>query len=553
MNLSPRILIPLALLITAVVFTRMANTRGAPAGGRVDVLRYDLALTLMPDSGGLSGKERIAFTLTPPSPRARFDASSRTITIDSVTGREGPLRFSHSGDDLLIDLAGTRAPSETLSVTIWYHAVSAFDGRYDSGGIYFHRDSGRLRVGTISQPNFARQWWPCNDHPSDKALVSLTCTVPQGMVVVSNGRQGPVETGVGGRTYSWESAYPVATYLVFLGAAEYAVTSDTMGTAGGGTLELLTYAFPEDSALAAADFANIKPILRFLSTTFGPYPFQDDKFAIAEVEGSLTMENQTVVTIENDLVTGDRRNENTLVHETAHQWWGDLVTPSSWKHIWLTEAFATMSEALYIEHRRGPEIYSQYMDVLMDQPAGYYAGPIVGGDSATFWESFSPAVYYKGALTLHMLRRMMGDTAFFASLRDYLDSPAHRYGNARTEDFIHICESRYGSPLGWFFNQWLSPPGGAADRPELAYTWTTTGTGRNRELVVDLRQEQEGELVYRLPFRVRVHAGGTVDTFPVIDSTRRQEFRRPAGAGVDSVVIDPDRDIFMTITGRQAP
>ncbi|HLB01274.1 MAG TPA: M1 family metallopeptidase [Bacteroidota bacterium] len=539
-------MILLALLAGFVAFTRTANTRIAQAGRAYDVLRYDLALTLRPDQRGISGTNRITFVTTSASSQVRFDASSRTITVDSVTGPGGRIPFVHSGNELRLTFPETLPASDIRTVVIHYAAVSAFDGRYDSGGIYFNSDSGRLRVGTISEPNFAREWWPCNDRPSDKALVSLACTVPHGMTAVSNGRPRPVREEGQWSTYGWETLHPIATYLVFLGAADYTLAVDTMLTGDGRVLDLPRYIFPEDSANAAEDFRNIKTILRYFSATFGPWPFTGEKCAIAEVEGRLTMENQTVVAIEKEKITGDRQNENTLVHEIAHQWWGNLVTPSSWRHIWLAEAFATFSEALYIESRRGPETYAQYMDVLMDQPDGYYSGPVVGTDSAGFWDSFSPAVYYKGALTLHMLRRMTGDDVFFAALREYLDGPERRYGNASTSDFIAICERRHGSDLDWFFNQWLFTGREEPDRPALVYDWTQSESPGGIGLRLTVRQEQAGGRTYRLPFNVRVFAGGATETFPVIDSLRDQAFTRTLSARVDSVVLDPERNIFMS-------
>jgi len=547
MNRFAKLMIPVALLTSTFLFTRMAKTRVAPEGRSYDVLRYELALTLLPRLHGLSGSNRITFTTTAPSRGVRFDASSATITIDSVTGGGGPLRFAHSGGELRVSFPGTIPAGDTQRVTVFYRAISGFDGRYDSGGVYFDTGSGGLRVATISEPNFAREWWPCNDRPSDKALVSLSCAVPPPMIAVSNGRSAGVgREGEWGR-YSWTSDYPVSTYLVFLGAAEYRVTTDTMRTADGGVLKLSTYVYPEDSAKADADFANIKSILGYFSATFGPYPFAGEGFSIAEVTGQLTMENQTVVAMESRLVTGDLKNENTLVHETAHQWWGNLVTPSSWKHIWLSEAFATLAEALYVGHRRGPEGYRRYIDVLMDQPAGYYGGPVVGGDSGTFWDSFSPSVYFKGAITLHMLRRMVGDTVFFRSLREYLHGPARRYGNASTEDFIAVCEQNYGSPLGWFFTQWLNAGPGVPDRPDLLYDWKAEDPPAGTGLRLSVRQAQDGGVVYRLPFSVRVFGGGNVKSFPIVDSMRVQDFRLPVTFPVDSLQLDPDRDLFMTV------
>ena len=194
------------------------------------------------------------------------------------------------------------------------------------------------------------------------------------MTVVSNGRLVSRKESAGRHIFEWATKTPIATYLVFLGASDYLVTRDTLTLPDGGGLPLAWYVFPGDSAKAAEDFRNTKAILTYFSDTFSPYPFAGEQFAVAEVDGHLTMENQTVVAIEKNMITGDRRNENTFVHEISHQWWGNLVTPVDWHHTWLNEGFATYSEALYIESRKGPASYRAYIDVLMDQPRGFYAG-----------------------------------------------------------------------------------------------------------------------------------------------------------------------------------
>src|SRR5206468_2050391 len=125
----------------------------------------------------------------------------------------------------------------------------------------------------------------------------------------------------------------------------------------------------------------------------------------------LTMENQTVCSIQNSMITGDRKYElSSVVHETAHQWWGNLITPGNWKHTWLSEGFAEYAEALYLEHRRGAEMYHEYIGKMMAFAPGAFAGPIVGRSDTAFWDSFAPRVYHKGALVLHMLRGIMGDS-----------------------------------------------------------------------------------------------------------------------------------------------
>jgi aminopeptidase N len=545
----PGWILPAAIVIALFAArTRMAYPGITPDTRPYDVVRYGLTLSFDPGARSVSGANRITLVAGSRLSAVRLDAGSGTVRVDSVVSSGRRADFTHEGDVLEVMLSPAAGAADTVDMTVHYRAVSAFDGRYDSGGVLFTGGPGGWRVGTISQPCFAREWWPCNDRPSDKALVTLGCTVPAGMTVVSNGRLESVADSGDGRRFEWRTRSPIATYLVFVGAAGYAVSRDTMALPGGGTLDLARYAFPEDSAKAAEDFRNVKEILAYFSRTFAPYPFPEEQFAIAEVDGHLTMENQTVVAIEAGMITGDRRNENTLVHEIAHQWWGNLVTPVDWHNTWLNEGFATYSEALYIESRKGPGTYAEYIGVLMDQPAGFYAGSVIGRDQEAFWDSFGPPVYYKGAIVLHMLRRMMGDSSFFSVLRSYLADPRLAYGNASTGDFRSACELRHGSDLGWFFDQWVyAPRDSASDRPAVAYEWAEAGSPERRELRITVRQLNAGPSPWRLPFRFRAYGGGATREFAVVDSLAEQEFVFTVEAPVDSVIADPDRDLFMTV------
>jgi aminopeptidase N len=537
----------IALLSGTAVTGRSPGDRG------YDVLTYALDLSLSPESSTVAGSVEITLVANAPIAAVRLDADSASLTIDSVLSGDRRLRFTRTGNVLEVPIPGGTRVSETVSLTVFYIARSSFDGRYDDGGIYFSRTETGYTIGTISQPNFARRWWPCNDRPSDKALVSLRCAAPMGMTVVSNGRMVSRERRDGRDVFTWATRHPIATYLVFLGATDYLVSRDTHELPDGQAVELAWYVFPGDSAKAAEDFRNTKAILDYFSSTFLPYPFADEQFAVAEVDGRLTMENQTVVAIERAMVTGDRRNENTFVHETAHQWWGDYLTPVDWHHTWLNEGFATYAEALYIESRKGPESYRQYMDLLMDQPAGFYAGSVIGRDEDAFWDSFGPAVYFKGALTLHMLRRMMGDGPFFRAMRAYLRDTRLAYGNASTDDFRSACEAEHGADLDWFFRQWVYAARDSADRPSLAYRWRQQPPDSGNALRVSVSQIDAPEPAWRLPFRIRVHGGGVTEEFAVVDSLPRQEFTLPASAPADSVLIDPERDVFMTVRKEAAP
>jgi aminopeptidase N len=533
--------------VAAGLLTQAAFAGKSPDDRGYDVQRYSLDLSIVPESSFISGSAEITLVATASIASVRLDADSVTIRIDSVTSGGRRVPFTRSGNVLEVPLPGGVRASETVALTVHYLARSSYDGRYDEGGILFSRGSTGYTIGTISQPNFARRWWPCNDRPSDKALVSLRCAAPAGMTVVSNGRLLSQERRDGRDVFSWATKNPIATYLVFLGAADYLVSRDTLALPDGQTVGLAWYVFPEDSAKAAEDFRNTKAILEYFSRSFLAYPFAGEQFAVAEVDGRLTMENQTVVAFERDLLTGDRRNENTFVHETAHQWWGNFITPVDWRHTWLNEGFATYAEALYIESRRGPGPYREYIGLLMDQPAGFYAGSVIGRDENSFWDSFGPAVYYKGALALHMLRRMMGDDAFFRAMRSYLRDPRLAYANASTEDFRSACEAEHGEDLGWFFRQWVYAARDSSDRPAIAYRWRQETADSGRAVLVSVSQLDAPEPAWRLPFRIRVHAGGGAEDFAVVDSLPRQEFILPASATADSVLIDPERDIFMTV------
>ncbi len=546
--MTRRAAISTGILAAALLLPQQPARPGNSADPRpYDVLSYELNITLIPESKSLAGFNQVTLSATAALTAVRFDAASTTLRIDSVTIGLRKLAFAHAANVIDVTLPSTLRPSETLTLTIHFHGTSAFDGRYEGGGILFTRTGTGYSVATISQPNFARQWWPCNDRPADKAYFTLRCSVPPGMTVVSNGRLISKKERPDRHVFEWATKTPIATYLVFLGASDYLVTRDTLALPDGTTLDLAWYVFPEDSARAAEDFRNTKAILTWFSENFAPYPFPGEQFAVAEVDGHLTMENQTVVAIEKELITGDRRNENTFVHEISHQWWGNLVTPSDWRHTWLNEGFATFSEALYVESRKGPAAYREFIDVLMDQPPGFYAGSVIGRDEDAFWDSFGPAVYYKGALALHMLRRMMGDEAFFSVLRSYLADPRFAYGNATTDDFRRVCEGRYGADLGWFFDQWIYASRHSIDRPGIAYGWEEQAADSGYTLRLAVRQMPAAGPAWRLPFRVRVHGGGEFGEFGVIDSMINQEFVFRRTVPTDSVVVDPERDLFMTV------
>lgn len=505
---------------------------------------YDLAVGFNMTEKSLRGSVQISAVAVQPLRRMVLSASSKTLSIDSVIFRGRRLPFQHSGELLIINLQTKISPSFRFAVMVYYHGTSTFRGAYDDGGVYFSPSG---RIATSSEPSFAHRWWPCKDLPSNKATTTISITVPDSMTAVSNGVLDTVSRHDGLATYRWQTHYPIATYLVSVAAARYRKFDAVYTGLDGTQMTIDYYVFPDDYPKAKIDFEHTADILGFFASTFCEYPFLKEKFGYAEVEGDATMENQTICSIQNTLITGEMKGELTFAHETAHHWWGNLITPLDWHHTWLNEGFATYAEALYLEHTRGHDAYLQYIARLMNVPAGAYAGSVIGASDTAFWDSFAPRVYSKGALVLHMLREMVGDTLFFRMMKNYLNEPRLRYGNARTEDFIAACSRTAGRDLAWFFRQWVYASADTIDRPVLDCRWRDRPSSPSQSVTLTLKQRNAPSILYRLPLDVGIRTAEADRNFTIVDSLAEQSFTFPVEGTPVAVDIDKDGKVFKSL------
>ncbi len=544
MTVFRRVASYLAFLGVAIFAARAGDTND-PRMNNYDVRHYDIALSFDLKEKSFRGSVAMEAEALREMNELVLCASSETITIDSVTDGGRSLAYQHEPGTLVVALAPSAVPGSVIRLTVYYRAISRFNGAYDDGGVYFTPAG---RIATSSEPQFARRWWPCKDMPSDKATVSMQIRVPDSLTVVSNGVLAGVDRRDGFATYRWETRHPIATYLVSIAAANYTMFGDAYRTKDGREVKIEYYVFPEDVDKAREDFKNTAGFLKFLGEGFCEYPFPDEKFGYAEVEGNLTMENQTICSIQNTLLTGDRKNETTIFHETAHQWWGDLITPADWHHTWLSEGFATFAEALYLERTKGKEAYGRRIARMMSAAPGSYAKSVVGRSDTAFWDSFGPSVYFKGAIALHMLRGLLGDSVFFGAMRSYINNPRLRYGTARTEDFVRACQDAAGGRnLSWFFDQWVYASGDSADRPTLAYSWNAEKRPSGYNVDLTIRQENSRTMLYRLTIPVAAYAGGSTYPVTVSDSAAEQVFHFTLPANPDSVNLDPGNSILKTV------
>ncbi len=512
----------------ASFFTSPADS----AGQGVDILHYDVHLEPNFETGFLQGECRISLRITASLPKNRLYFNLQDLQVDSALVGETRLPFFVRNSYLILLLSDGISAADTFSVRIFYHGFPTNDG---FGG-YFSSPKIVYTVGEglfTQPPSMTHRWLPCVDRPDDKATLAMHVRVPQGISVGSNGvQQKAVPLGDALQEVGWREDFPIATYLFSIGAARFVRFKQIYVTTKGDSIPIEYFIFPEDSLIARADVQNLPDMLEFFSEKFGPYPFK--KYGMLEAPMQGAMEHQTLTTISDRLITGDRRYEGVVAHELAHQWWGDCVTLSDWGEIWLNEGFATYSDALYTEHAYGEKAFRKKMHQFAflyfreDEQVGRF--PIV--NPRKMW---GHTVYEKGAWVLHMLRGVVGDARFFEILRGY--RRAHAYKNATIADFQSVAETVYGSALDWFFHEWLFEAG----YPTYTFQWESRPLPDGPVSVrVQIRQIQTLAPLFKMPVTLRFEfADSTTDRVIWVEhaeTDRRFTFE----VGPQQVKFDPD-------------
>ncbi|MGX6604763.1 M1 family metallopeptidase [Micromonosporaceae bacterium Da 78-11] len=416
-----------------------------------DVSHYDIRLRYTPATDRLTGTTTILATSTQELSRFNLDF---LLDVSSVRVNNRPATFAREGDhELVVTPARTVAAGAAMTVVVQYSGVPST--RTAAGFTAWVRTAdGAMAVG---EPEISWWWYPSNDHPSDKATFDVSVSVPDGVEAISNGSmpRPPVRETLGYTRWSWRSLKPQATYLTSLVIGQYDITTDT--TADGQPVynaysQLLT---PELREGAQVSVERTAEITDWESTVFGPWPFEARGGLVAP-PGTLgfALENQTRPNYSSGFF---RRGSNTsvIVHENAHQYFGDSVSVAQWQHIWLNEGFASYAEWLWSEKNdegTAQELFDYLYATYPDDASIWTTAPADPGVA----ELFGDAVYDRGAMTLHQLRLAVGDDAFFEILRTWVAE--HKYGNATTEQFIALAEKVSGQDLGALFQAWLYTP-----------------------------------------------------------------------------------------------
>ncbi len=491
-----------------------------------DALHVDLLVEPLIAEEAIDG--RVAWTVLITEAEVtslRFDfLENLEITAATIGGL--PVPFTRGNEQLALHLPACPSPGDTIRAEIAYNGqpelgfIWGFDFRYHNGVPIAY---------TNCEPLASHTWWPCKDRPDDKFTADLSFIVPDTLIAVSNGILVETLTLEGNRTlYHWRERYPITPYLVSLVATNFATFEDTYVGLTGTEMPLTYYAYPEDLERAMQDWAFTPQAITFFAQTFGEYPFIDEKYGMAEYPWSGAMEHQTVTSMGAYFLQLPEASDWVVVHELAHQWWGDWVTCGTWRDIWLNEGFAVYCEALWAEHLGGPD---SLRSVMMKKASDHFPGSVYDPNFI-----FNSTVYRKGAWVLHMLRGVMGDEAFFEALRIY--GSRHAYDSAVTEDLQAVLEEVYGQPLDWFFEPWVYGEGQPRYRVVwdiLAYSITGPCT-----VLIDINQETTGPDYFKMPLDARFVLEGGEEFWTVLwDSLPDQQFLVTVPAVPESLQIDP--------------
>jgi aminopeptidase N len=313
------------------------------------------------------------------------------------------------------------------------------------------------------EPHVAATWFPCNDHPRDAASVSVSVTAPAPLEAVSNGVLRDHTTQDGWTTWSWHADEPMATYLVTLAIGKFDVRDyRTGGIRYWDALDPDLFTLHLDPApggpsageVAEGSLARQPEIIDFLAGHFGPYPFRSAGGIVDHLpELRFALETQTRPVYASAFFTDSVNGDRVVVHETAHQWTGDLLRLHDWQHIWLNEGFATYAEWLWLEREGLSSPQQQFLNVAQNAPPEFWATTI--GDPGPD-HLFDLAVYQRGAMTLQALRQTVGDEAFFQIVEEWVTSQAG--DTVTTDEFIRLAEKLSGMQLDELFHTWLFTP-----------------------------------------------------------------------------------------------
>jgi aminopeptidase N len=419
------------------------------------LLFYHLDIRVDPQTKFISGKNTVRFKMLHDGSRIQLDLTPN-LNVDKILLGATPLKYERQFGAVFIDFPETLRAGKTYSIDFYYSGHPVSTGRF--GGFTFGEDpSGHPWIYTACEGIGAYIWWPNKEQWRDRVQsMEISVSIPNGLVDVSNGKfMGKTDLGDGYTRWDWFVHYPINNYDVSLNVGNYVHFSDHLGS-----LPLDFYVLPEDLDKAKVQFAQAKGMLEAYQHYFGEYPFKKDGYKLIEVPYS-GMEHQSAVTYGNHFTNGYLGRDWTgvgispkfdfiIIHESAHEWFGNSINAADVSDMWIHEAWATYLESLYVEYRWGHEAALKYLNGYKSKIRNQR--PIVG--QRGILDNPPEDQYFKGALFINTLRSIVNnDPRWFALLHSFYQHFKHQ--SIMTEDIVAYFNQHTGMNLTPVFNQYL--------------------------------------------------------------------------------------------------
>lgn len=517
-----------------------------PKDNRIDIINYAFHITLSDSTDEIFSKAFIdvkyveagVATLRLDLVKAAALLANKGMIVTSVKSGEKDLFFKHENNTLYITLPASSQKNQQSKYIITYHGIPA------SGLKIGNNKYGDRTFFSDDWPDKGRNWLPMVDHPYDKAICEFIVTAPSHYQVVSNGLKIE-ETNLanGKRITHWKQSVPIASWLLVLGVARFAV--QYVDEFDGKSIQ--SWVYHQDRNAGFYDYAEpTKKVLEFYSDRIGPFAYEK----LANIQSNSVsggMEAASAILYSEGSVVGDRneRWRNVIIHEIAHQWFGNAVTEYDWDDVWLSEGFATYFTLLFIEHQYGRDEFLKGLAESKKRVDDFYAknpGYRIVHDNLTDMDKVtSSQTYQKGSWTLHMLRGILGDELFWKGIRLYYSKYMNR--NCTTDDFRSAMEEVSGTNLKQFFEQWLYKPGTL----NVKGTWEYDQA--NKKVIIKLEQVQNDGSLFNMPVPIAIHLPGKTSVIKKIIDLKEKSvvYTIPLDSSPTEIIIDPDKWVLMNV------